>query len=243
MLTGLYQGAAAMSGLEKWQDAISQNLANTSTSGYKGMSVAMHSRSTNDGSDFSSALGSEMVKPQASVNYAKGSFMHTDEPLSCAIEGDGFFKVQTADGQTKYTRNGQFHMDSANKLVSSDGETVLGQSGPITANPGAGEVSIRASGSVYQGEALIGTLAISKVAKEEALVPAGGGYSVADPNAAGVTDVTSPKILQGVYENSNVSAMREMVSMIEVSRAYEANAKVITSADTTLGKAIQAFSA
>lgn len=235
-----------MEGLEKWQDAISQNIANSSTAGYKGVNVAMHSRSVGSaaaGGDFASTLGSEMVKPQASVDYSTGAFLHSDEPLTCAIEGDGFFQVQTPEGQTKYTRNGQFMIDNQNRLVTGDGEVVMGQNGTITAVPGAGNVSIRATGGVYQGEVQIGELAVSTVAKQENLMPAGGGYTVADAAAAGVESVTSPRILQGVYEMSNVSAMREMVSMIEVSRAYEANQKVINSQDASLGKAIQAFSA
>lgn len=233
-----------MEGLEKWQTAISQNLANSSTAGYKSVNVALRSQLTSaSAGDFGSALSSEMVKSAANVDYSTGSFIQSDDPLSCAIEGDGFFQIQTADGQTKYTRNGQFRLDNDNRLVNGDGEVVIGRNGPISATPGGGDVSIRATGEVYQGTIQIGTLAVASIANQESLVPAGGGYVVDNAADAGVEEVANPKVLQGVYETSNVSAMREMVNMIVVSRAYEANQKAIGSQDASLGKAIQAFSA
>jgi flagellar basal body rod protein FlgG len=229
--------------MDKWQDAISQNLANSSTPGYKSVNVAMNSKQGAP-ADFDSVLGTATVDPKTQINYSKGAFVQTDEPLSCAIEGDGYFQVQTPEGGVKYTRNGQFHLDTQGRLVSSDGETVMGKSGPITATTGAGQVSIKGTGAVYQGETQIGELAVSKISDTSKLVPAGGGYALpADAAEAGVTAVDSPHVLQGVYEMSNVSAMREMVNMIIVSRAYEANSRVVTSQDSSLGKAIQAFSA
>lgn len=244
MLTGLYQGSAAMEGLGKWQDAISQNLANSGTAGYKSINVALHSNPTyaSGSTDFASTLNAEVVKASTQVNQTHGSFLPSDDPLSCAIEGDGFFEVQTPEGATKYTRDGQFHIDSQNRLVTSDGSPVQGKNGAINATANGGSVSIRANGDVYQNNVQIGQLAVSTVANKDALVAAGGGFTIAPDADAGVAAVSSPTILQGVYEGSNVSAMKEMVNMIIVSRAYEANSKVVNNQDSALAKAIQAFS-
>ena len=233
-----------MDGLEKWQDAISQNLANSSTAGYKSVNVALHSRPVDStgSTDFASTLNSEVVKSSTAIDYTHGAFLQSDEPLSCAIEGEGYFEVQTPEGGTKYTRDGQFHMDSENRLVATDGSPVVGKTGLITATAGGGSVSLRGNGSVYQGEVLIGQLAVSTISRPEMLVAAGGGYAVPTGADAGIQAADDAKILQGTYETSNVSAMREMVNMIVVSRAFEANQKVVNNQDAALARAIQAFS-
>ena len=235
-----------MTGLERWQDAISQNIANSGVSGYKGINVSMHSSKmpqADAGDDFGSTLGTHLVKAEASVSYDKGTYVQSGNELDCAIEGDGFFQVDAGNGLKKYTRDGQFRIDNENTLVTAAGETVLGTTGRITFSAGGGEARIDNSGNVYQGETVVGKLAVFNVKDKSALIPAGGGYTTGgNDDAAGVTAAENATIMPGYTEGSNVSAMREMVNMINVSRAYEANSKVISSQDTMLGKATQAFS-
>jgi flagellar basal body rod protein FlgG len=243
MLEGIYQGSAAMNGLERWQDAISQNLANTNVSGYKAVGVSIHTQKMASGNsdDFAASLGSEMVKANTTVDNSRGSLVQSDSKMDCAIDGDGYFQVRTADGSTKFTRDGHFHVNNQNQIVNGEGESLIGTSGVISVNQGAGDVTIDSTGHIFQGTAQIGQMAIMNANKPSGLIPAGGGF-ISDANSdPGMQQVDSPHVLQGYYEASNVSAMREMVNMILVSRAYEANEKVIGSADSTMSKAANAF--
>jgi flagellar basal body rod protein FlgG len=247
MISGIYQGAASMSGLEQWQDSISQNIANTGVSGYKATGVAMESNKLDNSApanDFSVMLGTEMVKVKAGRDASQGQIISSSSPLDCAIDGEGFFTAKNAEGGTFYTRNGQFHINRENQLCTATGDTIMGSSGAITISPGNGDVRIDQAGHVMQGSAVIGTLTISKVSNPDALIAVGGGYKL-DPNSsdATVTQVEEPRVLQGFYEGSNVNPMREMVGMISVYRAYEANERVIGTLDSSLGRAISTLSA
>ena len=234
-----------MSGLERWQDAISQNIASSEVSGYKAIGTAMHTQKmpqAEPGKDFATTLGAELVKADLSVNRDKGIYIASDNNMDCAIDGDGYFQIRTADGGTKYTRNGHFQVSKDNVLVNADGETVAGVSGTITLAPGGGSLSFDQNGRVYQGATQIGQLKVVSARNEKALVPINGGFVPSEGTDADMRDIAQPRILQGYFEASNVSPMREMVNMITVERAYEANQKVIQNADTILGNAIQAFS-
>lgn len=235
-----------MSGLEKWQDAISDNIANSSVAGFRSVGVAMHSEHLQAGvseGDFDTALGSELVKADMKVNYDHGMMLSSDAPLDCAVDGDGFFTVRDSDGSTRYTRDGRFHVDTDGKLVDSSGSAVLSGGSPIMGSAGAGDMRIDASGRVYQGSLEIGQVSLVDIARKDALVNVGNGFVASGSSDAGVSPVAAPKLITGFYETGNVSIMREMVNMINVSRAYEANSKTISSADAAMGKAIQAFSA
>jgi flagellar basal body rod protein FlgG len=244
MLTGLYQGSAAMSSLERWQDAISQNIASSEVAGYKALGTSMHTQKmpmAEAGDNFSASLGSELVKADLSVNRDKGLCVQSGNNMDCAIDGDGYFQIRAEDGGAKYTRNGHFHVNNENVLVNANGEPVEGVSGTITLSPGGGDLSFDQNGRVYQGEIQIDQLKVVSADNENYLVPVTGGFVPAEGTDPGINDIAQPRILQGFYEASNVSPMREMVNMINVERAYEANQKVIQNADTTLGNAIQAF--
>ena len=243
MLTGLYQGAAAMSGLEKWQDAISDNIANSSVAGFRGVGVAMHSQHLPEGvaeGDFDSALGSELVKADLKVNYDPGMRLASDEPLDCSIDGDGFFTTRDSEGVTHYTRDGRFHTNTDGQLVTANGDQVMNGGAAIQGSAGLGDMRIDTYGKVYQGNQQVGQISVVDIKNKDSLVNVGNGF-VAGTGDPGVSDVANPKLINGFYETGNVSVMREMVNMINVSRAYEANSKTIGNADTTLGKAIQAF--
>jgi flagellar basal body rod protein FlgG len=234
-----------MSGLEQWQDAISQNIASSEVAGYKAIGTAMRTQKmpqAEAGNDFAASLGSELVRADLAVNRSKGTCVASDNNMDCAIDGDGYFQLRAADGGAKYTRDGHFHTSKDNVLVNADGEAVEGVSGTITLGSGGGAVSFDQNGRVYQGDAQIGQLKIVSAENEGALVPVTGGFVPVEGTDPGMKDVDTPRVLQGYYEASNVSPMREMVNMINVERAYEANQKVIQNADTILGNAIQAFS-
>jgi len=233
-----------MAGLERWQDAISQNIANSGVAGYKAIGVAISSGKSdnaNTGNDFASMLSTSLTQADAKVSFGQGQLVPTGNAMDCAIDGPGFFQVSDENGGIIYTRNGQFHADSSNRLVDSSGRPVVGAVGPITVTPGGGDVRVEADGSIYQKDVRVAQLAVVSIADESALVPAGGGYAVAQNKDPGVQPMANVHVVQGVYEASNVSPMREMINMINVSRAYEANQKVLSSQDAMLGKVVSTF--
>ncbi len=245
MLTGIYQGSAALTGLERWQDATSQNIANSSVSGYKAIGVGLSSERCDkfkSGSDFETMLRNETSKAQTRVYFEQGQLVPSGNPMDCAIDGDGFFQVRGEDGGTIYSRNGQFRTNSDDQLVDVAGRVVLGSSGAITVNPSAGPVRIEADGQVYQGDTQVAKLAIASIKDMSSLVPAGGGYVGKEGAELEVDELDEVRVVQGFYEASNVSPMREMINMIAISRAYEANQRVISTQDSILGRITSTFS-
>ncbi len=242
MLDAIYQGAAAMKGLEKWQDAISDNIANSSVSGFRATGVAMRGEGNAAAEgDFAASLGS-LVKADAAVDHRAGLRLSSDSPLDVAIDGDSFFTVRDPDGSTRYTRDGRFHVSPNGQLMDSTGAAVMSATGPIggLAN---GDVTIDAHGNVFQNGAEAGKINLVTIDRPELLVRSSNGFATTGESDPGINNVDDPVLITGFYEASNVSVLREMVNMINVSRAYEANSKSIQSADSAMGKAIQAFSA
>jgi len=118
---------------------------------------------------------------------------------------------------------------------------VLSTSGsPITLQPGQGQVVINLDGSVFQGDISLGKIAVQKFGDNSQLIPTEGGYFTP---GAGVEpqSVDNPELLQGYLEGSNVAPLREMVDLVLISRAYEANQKMITAVDENMGKALDAL--
>lgn len=243
MYLGLYQGAAALTGLEKWQTLISQNLANASVSGYKAASVSMNGERMGAATqtDFGQVLQNTMLNAKPTPDFSQGEVVPSDNPLDVAIDGDGFFEVEQPDGKTLYSRDGQFHLNADNVLVNKANKPVKGTGGDLQFVPGAGEPKIMPDGKVFQGLNEVGQLSVVSIKNKDALDTAAGGFVVRDGQDAQITPKDDPRVLQGYYETSNVSPVREMVSLIAVTRAFEANQKAIEAQDQAMQKATAAF--
>lgn len=243
MNIGMYQNAASMVALERWQDAVAQNITASQVTGFKKRTVdfsgvAMGEINVGTGSK---TQVQSAVLPRATygVNFQAGETRTTGRNLDVALQGEGFFEVQTQNGDHAFTRSGEFHIRPDRTLTTSDGSSVLSDSGsPITLQAEGGEISIAPDGLVTQGDAQLGRVGVVKFEDNSQLSPIGNGYFMAQ---AGTTSspVEKPQLLQGYLEGSNVSPLREMVSLIQISRAYEANQKLITSRDQTLSKALE----
>lgn len=245
MYLGLYQGAAAMTGLERWQNHISQNIANSGVAGYKSTDLQLEGKRINpeaSGGTFGKLLMDTMVGSQPAINLSQGQVIASDSPLDVAIDGAGFFQIQQPDGSHLYTRNGQFHINSDNQLVNQSNLPVLGDTGPIQLIPGGGEISIDISGRIFQGTTPVATLKVTEFQNPDNLELHAGGFMIKPGENAGPQDAENPRVLQGYYEASNVNPVTEMVKLIAVSRAYEANQKVIQNQDRMLERATSAFS-
>lgn len=242
MNIGVYQGAASLAALERWQGIISENLAASSVPGFRKMeaSFATVLAGTIRGDGGRSAAASESVLPSAvpRLNMQAGQIRNTGAEFDFAIEGPGFFQVQRHGGGSGYTRDGEFHLSPERTLVNKLGYPVLGENGPITFRPEGGRVSISSDGSIVQGEQVVGRIALVDFADPGALRRIGDGLLGTDGKAA-PKPIEAPRVVNGALESSNVVGLQEMVNLVSVSRAYEASQRIIQTHDENVGKAIQ----
>lgn len=247
MVRGLYTAWTGMANEQKRLDIISNNLANAATVGYKKDSVTNQSfdnlltlkikdasEQFNDRPIGTMNLGVKLG--EVYTNYGQGSLRETSNPFDLAIEGKGFFKISTADDNgdevMKYTRDGSFTMNQDGRVVDANGNTLMGESGEITIPVDAANVSIDTDGSVYADGVYIDKITTTDFEDYDYLKKQGDNLYTALDGASEVAGTAG--IRQGYTEQSNVNVISEMVDMIAVTRAYEANQKVIQTVDGTL---------
>jgi len=211
--------AAAMDQKVIQLDHMTNNLANAATPGFK--AVHLHALKNLD------AEGKSDVDLQSSgvtyVDFSQGMPQKTGNPLDLNIQGDGFFVVQTAEGQA-FTRKGDFTVNKLRQIVTQSGDPVLGEGGPIALKDG--KVQILADGSVYVDDTQVGKLKIVDFADRQALRNAGSGL-YRDSGNAGIKKVDKTDISSGFIELSNVNIVKEMANMIDINRAFETYQKLI----------------
>ncbi len=248
MNIGLYQSASALSALERWQDSVSQNITSSQTTGYRKRTINFSTQNAGElqpdpKSRIGHADGVPLIFPKVNtgINFVTGETLPTRRELDVAIQGDGFFEVQMPDGSHAYTRSGEFRMRSDRTLVTSSGNEVLSDSGsPITLAANGEPVTINQNGSIFQGEVSVGKLSVQKFADNNQLAPIAGGFFV-PTGGAQPEPVDQPELLQGYLEGSNVTPLREMVDLVLISRAYEANQKIISTVDQQMQKTLDAL--
>ena len=246
MNIGLYQGASSLAALERWQEMISQNIGASSVPGFKKSEMSFEAalggmkRTGTEGS-FGKDISTLMPRQSVQINMGPGELRSTGNELDFAIQGGGFFQIQKPDGQTGYTRDGQFRLSPDRTIVTSQGFPVMGDGGPITLRAGGGRVSINEEGTVIQGDTPAGKIAVHEFADPSKLRRIGDGLLAPADASVQSTSVERPAVLSGSLESSNVSPLREMVNLITVSRAYEANQRLIVASDDSTEKAIQAL--
>ena len=234
---------------QKRLDVISNNLANADTLGYKQESVSSQSFDKlltikiRDGSQsyHNQAIGTMSLGVKVGevyTDYSQGSIRGTSSPLDLALSGSGFFTITTTNAKgetvTRYTRDGSFQLTKDGYLVDSQGNRVQGSGGDIQID--AKDITIDNSGRITVDGEVKDTLKIVDFENYDYILKTGDNlYRVVD----GATETTSnASVLQGYTEQSNVNVVSEMVDMITVTRAYEANQKMIRSQDSMLEKAV-----
>ena len=274
MLRGLYTGASGMVAQQHRMDALSNNLANVDVTGYKrdtSISKAFPElliRRLNDDGLRTFPLGSYDTAPivgkmgsgveynESFTVFEQGSLKETGNPFDLALEGKGFFVVDTPHGE-RYTRNGSFLMNNEGFLVTKHGHHVLGENGPIQIK--ANNFTIDRHGQIFENALYSGTpeelVAMMENEWEETVLVdtlqivdfPRGRYLQKQGNSfwAATTESGRPfgldgetQVIQGFLETSNVNPVTEMVRMIEVNRAYEANQKSIQTHDNLMGKLV-----
>ena len=247
MRSEMYTATQGLIARQLQLDAVANNIANASTTGYRETSPFFRS--------FNAALeddGPVNVLNNAANNQpvAAGVFMHdkqgglkaTDNPFDMAIVGDGFFKVDTPNG-VRYTRNGHFKLnpinDETGRLITAEGWEVLGTNGnPIQVNLRPDSTYITHEGRVIQDGAELGQIAVVTFADKTTLMPEENtSIFNQDPNAPEIA-AQNAMVRSGFLETSNVNIAKQMIDMITAHRAYEANARTIKTIDTGMNQTV-----
>ncbi len=222
MSGGAYSALSGMRTRLEELDRLAFDLANVSTAGYK---TERASKMASERDEFATALEAavDVVSSSTKIDFSSGTIATTGRDLDVAIDGRGFFEIETARGP-RYTRNGGFQRRADGVLATAEGEPVIGEGGPITL--GTGAVSVSPDGTIKSGSAIVGRLRVVEFGSERDLIRESGSRFRALTGAE-PTD-TEPKVIGGALEQSNVSVVDRMASLTELSRGFEALQKGVS---------------
>lgn len=207
-------GLARQVGLWREMQSVANNIANLSTTGFRreGLIYSEHVRATGDGPSVSIAHANGRA-----TSVAQGTLVQTDGAFDFAIEGAGYFLIETPQGEA-LTRAGQFTPSADGELVTADGFRLLDAGGaPVFVPPGLGPVALGADGTLSAGGQPLTQIGLWQPANPDTLERRTGVLFLAPD---GVEPVEG-RMLQGFLEASNVDPVREIARMIEVQNAYE----------------------
>lgn len=276
MNRGIYTGAAGMVVQMHRLNTISNNLANVDLNGYKRDTTIEKAfpelllRRMRDDCIYKFPMGSVDSMPivgkigtgvetnEVFTVFSQGALKQTDNSFDIALEGEGFFTIQTGDGEF-YSRNGSFLLNNDSYLVTKDGFLVMGENGPIQIKKN--NFIVDQDGVIYQNSSLaddvtrlvsleenewenierVDRLMLVNFKRTRYLKKQGNSLWRTTPESGEariIDDNERPKVRQGFLEGANVNPVTEMVQMIEVNRSYEANQRLIQTEDNLLGKLI-----
>jgi flagellar basal-body rod protein FlgF len=230
MDNALYVGLSRQMVLRREMDIVANNIANADTNGFKVESLLT---TETPGPPAFTLEGPKPVKFVAANGVARdfgqGALRRTDAPLDMAIDGKGFFKVTTRNGD-RFTRDGHFRVDDQGRLVTQSGDSVADDGGgEITIDPQkGGEITVAEDGTVSQGTERVAKVGVYQFANMGALDKAGDNL-YANASNQQPTAAADAKVRQGMLEGSNVNPILEITRMIEVSRSYEQTAQMMSS--------------
>lgn len=246
MNIGLYQSASSLTALERWQDVVTQNISSGQVNGFKRRVARMDGAQTIDfGAEKSrgkfDAVAGGAIFPQTrfSIDFTRGETLTTRGELDLALQSEGFFQVQTEDGDTRYLRTGQFRVTADRQIESTAGDLLLDPDGyPVQLLPIGGDIEIDGSGQVSQGGQPVAQIGVVNFEDPSRLTALSGSLFVA-PEGMEAEPVADPFVVQGNIEASNVKPLREMVDLVSIGRAYEANQRIIQSSDEMMQKTLE----
>jgi flagellar basal-body rod protein FlgG len=253
MIRSLWIAKTGMEGQQTKLDAVSNNLANVGTNGFKRAGVVFEDLMYQNlrqagaaGEQGQLPTGLQVglgVRAVATTRaFTQGNLTQTGNVYDIAVKGQGFFQVQMADGTTAYTRDGAFQVNADGQLVTNNGDPVQPA---ITIPATAQSVTVAGDGTVsasLPGQAqpvVVGQLELANFVNPAGLAPRGQNLFV-ETAASGTANVAAPgtdgmgSLQQGMLEGSNVNVVEELVTMIATQRAYELNSKAIQTSDQML---------
>jgi flagellar basal-body rod protein FlgF len=218
--SGYYAACAGLQAQSQALEVIANNLANINTAGYRGQQALFRSllatSSSEAGDPLNQAINNFSTLGGSRTDLTAGNLDRTGNPLDLAIEGSGFFAVQTQAG-TLYTRNGNFQVSSNGHLTTATGDFVLGEQGPVILP--SGEISISPDGTISAAGAIAGKLQVMEFLPDSTPEPAGHAYYSVPPNATRIA--ANSYVRQGMLEASNVNPVTAVVDLLMVQRRAE----------------------
>jgi len=218
-------------------ETIADNIANMNTVGYRATGVS---------------FAAEMARAgEATLNYVSsgadylsrrvGGLVKTDNPLDFAVQGDGWFGIQTPMG-TAYTRDGRARIDESGMLRTLYGDPILDAGGaPIVVDSASGPLIVSADGMISQDGRQVGAIGLFAIDADAKLRRTEGSGVVPDKPARPILDFSRNGVVQGAVESSNVDPVREMTRLIDVSRAFDGVAALASQSESSLQDAIKAL--
>ena len=219
----VYMGVRAVREFE----LLSHNLANASTVGFKRELLHLW-RLPDQAAPLGARAGPAQFLDVRSRDYTQGPFHQTGSETDLALEGPGFFKVQTPRG-VRYTRSGSFRLDRERTLVTPEGFPVLGRRGPIRAEATDQNFIVDPEGGVHLDQALTDQIAVVEFPNPQGLIPEGSTLFAATREAGEEQEAVDTRVRQGEIEESNLDPVAEMVRLINLQRSFEAYLKVLES--------------
>jgi flagellar basal-body rod protein FlgF len=222
----IYIALSRQDALRRQMDVVANNLANMTTPAYKNQRMMfleyLAKPATTGGASGDKV---SMVQDYAVLrNTAAGAITATNNPLDVALHGNGYMAVETRDGQ-RYTRSGHLQLDLDRQIVNANGLPVMDeQDRPMTVPQNSGAITITADGIVSTEQGQIGKIKLVRFEREQFMKELGGGLFATDEPEQPATDL---KVVQGSVEESNVQSVVEMTQMIDISRQYATNQKLI----------------
>jgi flagellar basal-body rod protein FlgF len=235
MQSSLYVALSGQVALQKRLDTIANNIANMNTGGYRAEEVS-----------FSTILSRAGATPTAFAtsgeNYISrraGEITSTGNPLDIAVQGNGWFGLQTPDGLA-YTRDGRLHIDASGALKSVNNYPIVDAGGAgILLDPSGGPPVISQDGMILQNGRQVGAVGLFSIDASARLSRYDNSSAMSSLPGTPVLDFTANGVMQGMSEGSNVNPVLEMTKMIDVTRSFESASNAIQSTESSLQEAIK----
>lgn len=231
----VYSSAAAMHHLEGWQSAVAQNLSAGMQPGYKALQVSMEKPAAGTGGKQLPLVSHE------TRDFAQGSIQRTGRALDVAFAEEGFIVAEDPANQPILLRNGSLHINADGRLTTASGWEIDGRDGPIQTIANAEDPHIDESGEVWQGDVSIGRIRAVAVDNPAGLVFDGAGWRLPADGSVQVAELADPELRPGFLEEANISPLTAMVTLIQITRAFEANQKALHATDEAVERTIRAL--
>jgi flagellar basal-body rod protein FlgF len=222
----LYVSLSRQMTLRREMDIIANNIANVDTTGFKVENLmvrtepAAPARMADGPNPVKFVLDDGIVR-----DFTQGSMRATGATFDLAIEGKGFFKIETEAGE-RFTRDGRFTLSPEGRITTQEGDAVQGESGEIVVDPAKGQVAIAKDGTVSQAGEKVGKVAVF-LFDDRSVLDKDRGNLLKNTSNVQPTQDTAGRVHQGMLEGSNVNPILQITRMIEVSRAYESVVKTM----------------
>jgi flagellar basal-body rod protein FlgG len=237
MLDGLYSAAAGMAAQQQRMDAVANDLANVSTTGYKKVRVGFRDLLyTQAGKAAGTGVreGAGSAATQLGRTLEQGSLQNTGRMLDVAIQGQGFMRVRQANGTVGLTRDGSLYVNAKGQLVTSTGGRVLPAIN-VPAGTSPDDITIATDGTVLANSKQVGKIQLVTVRSPEGLTPVGDNLFTASAASGPIRTANGATLQQGFLEGSNVDLGDAMVDMMDSQRSFQLASKAIQMQDEMAG--------